>query len=183
MLPWSNPEPPQPLRRALADVRDRRSRALERDAAGTLKAAGYSVIERILPADSERRLGVPTLTGEIDIVAGYPGSAVIWLLEVKDPADAFIVSEIRRTLDRFYVGTSNDRPYVQLLDAKNQDLQPYADALAAALNLPVAHPDRPYKIEPMFVTRLPVPAAFVGGPIPFATEATLVETLKQHEQS
>jgi len=183
MLPWSKPEPPNPLRRALADLRDRRSRALERSVAETLKAAGYSVIERILPEDSQRRLGVPSLTGEIDIVAGHPDSPVVWLLEVKDPADAFVVSEIRRALDRFYVGRTGERAYIELLGAKNQDLQPYADAVAGALNLPAPYPGRPRMIKPMFVTRLPAPAAFVAGPIPFATEAAVVDVLKRHEET
>ena len=85
---------------------------------------------------------------------------MIWLLEVKDPADVFVVPEIRRHLDRFYVTRGKDKAYAEQLGAKHKDLSP--DAVAAALGLPVAEGSA-YEIRPIFVTRRPVPAAFVDG--------------------
>ena len=125
---------------------------------------------------SAQRLGVPSLSGEIDIVAGRPGSRIIWLLEVKDPASVYVVPEIRRHLDRFYVTHGKDKAYADLLNAKLKDLIPHARAAATALRLPVTE-DLTYEIRPIFVTRRPVPAAFAGGPIPFTTLQELARAL------
>jgi hypothetical protein len=179
LLPWSTPQPPAVLERALADFRDERNRQLEDDVADALRAAGYACVVRIRETDPQR-LGVPALSGEVDAVAGRAGSTVIWLLEVKDPADVFAIPEIRRHLDRFYVTRGRDKAYADQLDTKYNDLSPYADAVAAALGLPVADGSA-YEIRPIFVTRQPVPAAFVGGPLPFATLQDLRHTLAAEE--
>ncbi len=179
MLPWSSPQAPALLDRTLADFRDHRNRQLEDDVADALRAAGYTTEVRIRETDPQR-LGVPSLSGEVDAMAGRAGSTVIWLLEVKDPADVFVVPEIRRHLDRFYVTRGKDKAYAEQLDAKYKDLSPYADAVAAALGLPVAE-GAAYEIRPIFVTRRPVPAAFVDGPFPFATLWDLTDTLAAAE--
>ena len=175
MLPWSSPQPPAPLEQALAEFRDRRNRQLEDDVAAALRTAGYITQVRVRDTDPQR-LGVPALSGEVDAV-GRAGSALIWLLEVKDPADVFVVPEIRRHLDRFYVTHKKDKAYAEQLDKKYKDLSPHADAIAAALGLPATAGGPAYEIRPIFVTRQPVPAAFVGGPFPFATIQDLTSTL------
>ena len=106
---------------------------------------------------------------------------MIWLIEVKDPADVFAVPEIRRHLDRFYVTHKKDKAYADQLNAKHMDLSPYTADVAAALRL--AATAEPYKIQPIFVTRRPVPAAFVNGPFPFATLRNLTRTLAALEQN
>lgn len=40
---------------------------------------------------------------------------MIWLLEVKDPAGVFVVPEIRRHLDRFYVTCGRDKGYASVM--------------------------------------------------------------------
>lgn len=180
LLPWSSPSPPWALDRALANLRDARNRQLEDEVVDALLAAGYTCEVRIRERNAQR-LGVPALSGEIDAVAGRPGSRTIWLLEVKDPADAYVVPEIRRHLDRFYVTRGKEKAYADLLSAKNKDLAPHASAVATALRLPVTD-DLAYEIRPIFVTRRPVPAAFVGGPFPFATLQELTERLAAAER-
>ena len=180
MLPWSSPQPPAALDRALANLRDARNRQLEDDVAGALRSAGYTCETRIRERNASR-LGVPSLSGEIDIVAGRPGSRIIWLLEVKDPADVYVVPEIRRHLDKFYVTHGKDKAYAGLLGAKHKDLTPYTSAVAKTLRLPAAE-DLAYEIRPVFVTRRPVPAAFAGGPFPFTTLRELTQTLSAAEQ-
>jgi hypothetical protein len=175
MLPWSTPQPPWPLDRALADHRDARNRQLEDDVGEALREAGYACEVRIHESDP-KRLGVPSISGEIDAVAGRAGSPTLWLLEVKDPADVFVVPEIRRHLDRFYVTRGKDKAYVEQLAAKYNDLRPHADNIAAAIGLPVGD-GMSYEVRPMFVTRRPVPAAFVGGPFPFTTLPELADAL------
>jgi hypothetical protein len=179
LLPWSSPDPPAPLDSALANLRDTRNRQLEIDVADTLRAAGYSYEVRIRETDPQR-LGIPSLSGEIDAVTGRPGSKIIWLLEVKDPADVYATPEIRRHLDRFYKTRKKAKAYAELLAAKHQDLAQYADAVATALGLPVTQ-ESAYEIRPIFVTRLPVPAAFTGGPFPFTTLKKLAPRLAAAE--
>lgn len=181
LLPWSSPPPPPALDRALAHLRETRNRQLEDDVAAALRTAGYTCETRIRERNA-RRLGVPSLSGEIDTVAGRPHSPIIWLLEVKDPADVYVVPEIRRHLDRFYVTHGKDKAYADQLSAKHKDLAPYASAVATALQLPVTE-DLTYEIRPIFVTRGPIPAAFVGGPFPFTTLQELTRTLSAAEQN
>ena len=175
LLPWSSPPPPPVLERALMNLRDTRNRQLENDVANSLRAAGYTCEVRIRETDPQR-LGIPSLSGEIDTVAGRAGSRIIWLLEVKDPADVYVVPEIRRHLDRFYVTHRRDKAYAEQLSAKHRDLTPYANAVAAALRLPVTD-ELTYEIRPIFVTRRPVPAAFAGEPFQFTTLQELIQTL------
>jgi hypothetical protein len=174
-LPWSSPPPPPELDRALTNLRDARNRQLEDDVADAMRSAGYTCEVRIRETDPQR-LGVPSLSGEIDTVAARPGSGIIWLLEVKDPADVHVVPEIRRLLDRFYTTHGRDKAYADQLRAKYEDLVPYTSAVAAALRLPIEK-DVTYEIRPLFVTRRPVPAAFVGERFPFATLQELKGTV------
>jgi hypothetical protein len=179
LLPWSSPPPPPVLDRALMNLRDARNRQLENDVAYALRAAGYTCEVRIRETDPQR-LGVPSLSGEIDTVAGRPGSRIIWLLEVKDPADVYVVPEIRRHLDRFYVTHRKDKAYADQLSAKYRDLMPHTNAVVAALRLPVTE-GLTYEIQPIFVTRRPAPAAFAGGTFPFTTLQELAQTLAAAE--
>jgi hypothetical protein len=179
LLPWSSPPPPAALDRALMNLRDARNRQLEDDVADALRDAGYTCEVRIRETDPQR-LGVPSLSGEIDAVAGRPGSRIIWLLEVKDPADVYVVPEIRRHLDKFYATHGKDKAYAHQLSAKHKDLTPYTSAIAATLRLPATE-DLAYEIQPIFVTRRPVPAAFTGGPFPFVTLQELTRTLSADE--
>lgn len=173
LLPWSSPTPPRLLDRALADYREERNRALERQVSSLLRAAGYTVRARVKPQDAGR-IGLENLEGEIDDLAGRPESDIIWLLEVKDPADVIVTSDIRRSLDRFYVGGRQERPYVEMLEAKAADIESRIDAVAAALGLPGLEGGSSRRLRTIFVTRAPNTAAFVGGKFPFVTAKALI---------
>jgi hypothetical protein len=180
LLPWSQPEPPKAINRALQNIRDERNKALESDVDGLLVDAGYTTRSRVKETDPGR-LGVPSLSGEIDTVAGRPGSRIIWLLEVKDPADIFVTPEIRRHLDTFYVGHGKAPAYLTQLQRKLADLAPYAAQVAATLGLPPLPADAGYTVRPLFVTRRPVPAAFVGEETPFSTADGLLHFIHSQE--
>ncbi|WP_020577892.1 hypothetical protein [Actinopolymorpha alba] len=115
------------------------------------------------------RLNVPQLQTEIDAVAGRAGDPTIWLLEVKDPADVFVVPEIGRALDSFFVDGKKPAYASQLQRKFDDDLEPHAAAVAEALGLPPAPPESPYVIKPMFVKRRAAPADFVSGPFPITS--------------
>lgn len=174
-LPWSQPQPPAKVERALEDLRERRNKALERSVGALLRHDGWSVIENV-KENKAGRLNVPHLQTEIDAVAGKAGHPTIWLLEVKDPADVFVIPEIRRALDAFFVD-GKKASYASQLQRKYDDLLPHATAVAEALGLPSRLPEDPYVIKPMFVTRRPVPAAFVSGPFPFSSLPDLLKAL------
>jgi hypothetical protein len=176
MLPWSQPQPPGPVNRALASIRDQRNKALEDDVAALLTGAGYSTLTRVKET-APRRIGVPMLSGEIDVLAGQRGSRTIWLLEVKDPADIFVTPEVRRHLDTFYA--DHGKPaYLTQLQRKHADLTAYGAQVATRLQPPL--PDGDYTVRPLFVTRRPVPAAFAGGPVPFVAITDLLDYLDGH---
>lgn len=174
-LPWSQPQPPRAVDQALAEVRTLRNRALERRVGAALRDEGWSVIEGVKET-KPGRLNLPTLRSEIDAVVGRSDQKVIWLLEVKDPVDAVVTPEIRRALDRFFVDGKHPC-YVTQLKVKYEDVAPCATNVAQALGLPDRSEDDPYEVRPLFVTRIPVPAAFVPGPFPFTTTAGLVGKL------
>lgn len=174
-LPWSQPDPPRRVADALAAIRSARNEALEREVGAILRERGWSTIENVREG-KHARLGVPVLTTEVDCVAGMRGSSVIWLLEVKDPTDVYGVPEIRRSLDAFF--RDGRKPcYVTQLKRKAAELAPHANEVAAKLGLPAPPAGAPYRLSVAFVTRGPVPAAFVPGPFPFFTVAQLPEML------
>ena len=163
ILPWTQPAPPRPVEVALEAVRDAKNMALETEVAQTLRDAGYAVQTHIQEQDPQR-LGVPSLQTEIDVVAGRDSDPVIWLIEVKDPADVHAVPEIRRHLDKFYV--DHRKPsYATQLQRKLDDLAPHAADVAAALGLPTTA--EPRVVKALFVTRSPVAAGYVSGPFDF----------------
>lgn len=174
-LPWSQPDPPRNVADALAAIRSARNEALERQVGATLREHGWSTIENVREG-KHARLGVPVLTTEVDCVAGITGSSIIWLLEVKDPVEVYGVPEIRRSLDAFF--RDGRKPcYVTQLKRKVAELEPYVNEVAAKLGLPAPARDAPYRLSVAFVTRGPVPAAFVPGPFQFITVAELPEIL------
>jgi hypothetical protein len=175
LLPWSQPDPPPNVARALEKFRERKNRELERRVASTLKDAGWTVVERIKKGDG-KRLNIPRLRSEVDAVAGRTGTRTIWLLEVKDPSEVFVTAEARRALDRFF-GNESVTGHNTLLQQKYEDLAPYAVDVAAALRLPRAPDEAPYIVKPMYVTRFPVLAAFADCPFPFSTLRGLTAAL------
>ncbi|MEV4385469.1 hypothetical protein AB0J68_07020 [Micromonospora sp. NPDC049580] len=172
-LPWSQPTPPDKVNAALGAYRNRRNTRLESEVAAMLRQAGYTVLERV---KKPKPLGVPSLSGEIDVLAGCANSRTVWLLEIKDPAELYAVPEIRRHLDYFYLDRSKPC-YATQLGRKYEDLKAHAQQVADALKLPAPAPGDAYEIAPMFVTRHPVPAAYVGGPYPFTTVSNLLDGL------
>ncbi|WP_182907555.1 hypothetical protein [Microbispora sp. H13382] len=174
-LPWSQPPAPRKVERALEGVRNGRNKALERQVAQLLRDSGWSVIEAV-SANKPQRLNVPSLTTEIDAVAGRADLGTLWLLEVKDPVDTFAVPEIRRHLDHFYVGLQKPS-YTAQLHRKVADIAPHANAVAQALGLPPRTTGSPFVVKPLFVTRKPIPAAFVTSDFEFVSIESLLSRL------
>lgn len=174
-LPWSQPAPPPALDTALARFRDAKNTALEMDVAELLRQRGWNV-EHNIKETKAKRLNLPSLATEIDVVAGRPGDNIIWLVEAKDPVSVHATPEVRRHLDTFFQD-GKKRSYAGQLKRKFDDLAPHAAQVAAALKLPERDPSDAYEVRAAFVTRQAVPAAFVTSEFPFFTVAELLQEL------
>jgi hypothetical protein len=172
LLPWSQPQAPAGVETALGKFRDAKNRAFEEDVAKEMRDHGWTVMTNVKETKPER-LGLPFLQTEIDVVAGKAGDATIWLLEAKDPATVHATPELRRSLDAFLLDGAKPS-YESQLARKHDDLAPYAAAVAGALKLPPRSKKDPYVVRTRFVTRNPVPAAFVPSKFPFSVLETLV---------
>lgn len=174
-LPWSQPLPPSRVNKALERLRSSRNLTLEKQIAQILREDDWNVIENVKETKPQR-LNLPSLATEIDCVAGRSDSRVIWLLEVKDPVDAFAIPEIRRGLDTFYVDDRKPSYFTQMR-RKYEDLAPHPAAVASALGLPKRTDEDQYVIQALFVTRQPIPAAFTNPPFSFTTVKNLEQVL------
>ncbi|WP_158253223.1 hypothetical protein [Cryobacterium sp. N19] len=172
LLPWTQPQAPGMLETALNNFRDTKNMLFERDVAREMTANGWSVLTNIKETKPER-LNLATLNTEIDVVAGKVGERTIWILEAKDPATVHATPEIRRSLDNFELDGSKPS-YSTQLSKKLADLKPNAAQVAQALALPVRSSENPYEVRARFVTRHPVPAAFISGEFQFSTLSTLL---------
>jgi hypothetical protein len=170
LLPWSTPGTPR-LEAALNTVRNERNLELERQVDALLRVDGWTTITRVKKGDAAR-IGLQSLSGELDIVTGRPGDPTIWLLEVKDPAPSFDPRDIRRQIDRFH---GPGKSYAIMLARKHAELAGGLTAVAAALSLP---PGTDYRLRSAFVTRQVVPAAFTGSAHEFMTAAALTNTMR-----
>lgn len=170
-LPWSQPPAEPQLERAMERFRDAKNRQLERAVAGVLREAGYIVIENVKESKCQR-LNIPSLSGEIDVVALRPNSSTVWLLEAKDPVSVHSTPQLRGQLDDFYTDRAKKPAYATQLARKLEDLAPYANEVAAALGVSSGSA---MTVSAAFVTRHPIPAAFASGSFPFYTLAELAD--------
>ena len=130
-LPWSE-EPPPTLRMALAAWREQRNSQLEKDVASTLEALGYNCMTRI---SKSRQLGVPSLAGEEDVVAGLGRFTRDLADRGEDRADH---SPCRRSADIWRGPTSptkrrrptrsNSPESTRIFGCTQTSLPPYAEA-------------------------------------------------------
>jgi len=176
-LPWSQPAPPRSVESALERIRDEKNRQFERLVAEELRGAGYTTIDNVRENEA-RRLGLDHLRSEIDCVAGRPDDPRILVIEAKDPADTNSAPEIRRAIDTFFRSGGKKRSYAELLARKTEDVSTDPARVAEALGVPARPVEDPYTVKPVFVTRRPVPAAFITSNEDFVVLHDLVTTLE-----
>lgn len=170
-LPWGARNIDANLRAATDTYRQRRNRQLERDATAAATTTGMPLMANVADAP---RLGLGHLSGEIDLIVVDSSSRVIWVCEVKDPAEALGHAAIRNLVEDFH-GTSGKR-YVAKLLAKAADVAADPDAVARAVD-PAAPADQ-WTVKAVMVTRRPVAAAFVPNPsVPFCIVEELTAVL------
>lgn len=172
VLPWTGGIPPE-VGKALARIRDLRNKHFEKKVDEDLRNLGFRTIARVKAGD-HGRLGVPTLTTEVDLVAAKPGDNTIWLIEAKDPASVHAVAETARQLRTFFRDSTNSRgktkpSYSTQLARKDAELRPFIDQVALKLGLEPLTDGPAYCLSTLFVTRRVAPAGFVNEKFPVLT--------------
>ncbi|AXJ10859.1 hypothetical protein CFN17_15500 [Arthrobacter sp. PM3] len=172
VLPWTGGIPPE-VGKALARIRDLRNKHFEIKVDEDLRNLGFRTIARVKAGD-HGRLGVPTLTTEVDLVAAKPGDNTIWLIEAKDPASVHAVAETARQLRTFFRDSTNSRgktkpSYSTQLARKDAELRPFIDQVALKLGLEPLTDGPAYCLSTLFVTRRVAPAGFVNEKFPVLT--------------
>jgi len=172
LLPWTAGIPSE-VAKALEGIRDLRNKQFERTLEEELQDLGFATIARVKAGD-HKRLGIPALTTEIDLIAAKPGEDTIWLIEAKDPATVHAIAETARQLRTFFVDSTNSRGktkpcYATQLARKNAELEPFTDQVAAKLRLERLTDGSSYKLSTLFVTRRVSAVGFVGSRFPVKT--------------
>ena len=173
-LPWTrNTTPPQVLT-AMDAYRQRRNNELEDEVHERVAELGYPNRKRIRP-NKARSIGLEHLSGEIDEILADPQRNTIWVLEVKDPQEAFSPRQLSNGIDDF-TGTAAREGYVSKLLRKVNDVS--VDPVAVASALGVDEPNREWTVRPAMVTRRPIAAAFANTGVPFATVDEIAEMIR-----
>lgn len=166
VLPWTG-EVPKLVSEALATKRAHRNLEFERVLQRQLEELGFATIARVKPGD-HKRLGLPELTTEIDLVCGRPGDPNIWLIEAKDPASVYGFAETARQLRTFYRDSESkgrSKPcYATQLSRKEAELGPYVEEIAKKLGVSAPTDVSGHVLQTRFVTRHLVPAGYVAAP-------------------
>lgn len=172
-LPWTrNTTPPQVLA-AMDAYRQRRNNELEDEVHERVAELGYPNRKRIRP-NKAQSIGLEHLSGEIDEILADPLRNAIWVLEVKDPQEAFSPRQLSNGIDDF-TGTDTREGYVPKLLRKVSDVSVDPSAVATALG--VDEPNREWTVRPAMVTRRPIAAAFANTGVPFATVDEIAEMI------
>jgi hypothetical protein len=173
-LIWPDKSLPGGVVEALQVYRSERNRQLERE---TLDRARSLSLKCVAGVKKPRLIGLDHLPGEIDVLAIDAARGTIWVIEAKDPFEAFSYAQLRYQLDRFH---RDDRlAYVAKLLAKTTAVREGATQVAAAMGITAA---LSWEVIPLIVTRHPTVAAFVPEPrVQFATLEELPGMLARHD--
>jgi hypothetical protein len=174
-LPWPRIVTPEPVLSAVATYRQSQNDQLEDEVYDVVVSLGLPCRKRVKP-NKAHVIGLNQLTGEIDTVLADPGRRIIWVLETKDPQEAFSARQQANGLTQF-LGTETREGYVSTLCTKVIDVDRGAEAVAKALG--ATDSTGPWSVRGAMVTRRPVPAAFAGAGVPFTTVRDLAEFLTE----
>lgn len=154
-LPWPAKTLPARVGTTLDQYRKRRNELLEDDVYAT--AVGLDMVAR-RRIRKPKNIGLNHIPGEIDVVAVDERASRIWVIEVKDPFEAFSSAQVRYLIDDFH-DDAKDRSHVAKLIAKADAVA--VDPITVAETLGVARPRRAWEVVPLMVTRHPIAPCFV----------------------
>ncbi|MBZ0089749.1 MAG: hypothetical protein K8H90_05150 [Thermoanaerobaculia bacterium] len=170
-LIWPDRDLPHGVRRALSSYRSKRNLELEREVLQVARTAGLRAWERL---KKPKTIGLKALPGEIDVLAIDEARGLIWVIEAKDPFEAFSSAQIRSLSDDFH-DDSGDHRYVSKLIAKAEAIRGGIPLVTEKLAVSSA---ARWEVRSLIVTRYVVAAAFVRRPrVTFTTLEGLAEVL------
>ncbi len=171
-LPWPAKSLPRGVRAALDSYRQTRNDQLEDDAFEVAIACGLLTRKRVKKG---RVIGLDRIPGEIDVIAVDDDRSRLWVIEVKDPYEAFSAAQLRYLIDDFHDSSSDPR-YVSKLLSKCTAVAD--DPVTVAERLGAQEPNRRWRVEPLMVTRRPIAPCFIrGSQVPFTWLSELATTL------
>ncbi|MFI1408689.1 hypothetical protein ACH4Y0_01930 [Streptomyces sp. NPDC020707] len=163
-----HPELPDPVDKALTRHRQQLDQRLEHDVRQAALAAGLPHRFRLLERTAAT-LGVPGLTGEIDLLVADPATHRLWVIEAKNPTGAVAIHALQQHIRKFTTR------YRDKLLAKASTVARYPAAAAAACGV---EGEYPWRVLPLMVTRTVEPAAFLADPrIPYTMADQLTALL------
>ncbi|GLW04295.1 hypothetical protein Slala05_79250 [Streptomyces lavendulae subsp. lavendulae] len=159
---------PKPVGEALRRHRQHLDERLEADLKAIALDAGLPHRFRLLEKEAAQ-VGIPGLSGEIDLLIADPARRRLWVIEAKNPEGAVaphnLVQHIRRFTER----------YRDKLLAKAATITTHAAAAARACQAPAG---LEWTVVPLIVTRSIEPAAFISDPrVAYAIADHLAHTL------
>jgi hypothetical protein len=165
-----HPELPDTVGKALFRHRQQLDQRLENHVRDAARHAGLPHRFRLLEKTAAA-LGIPGLTGEIDLLVADPDTHRLWVIEAKNPTRAVAVHALQQHMKKFTTR------YRDKLLAKAATIAQYAAHAAAACGVDGEHP---WRVLPLMVTRTVEPAAFLEDPrIPYTTADHLTVLLSQ----
>jgi hypothetical protein len=170
-LPWPPSTSPPALTRAMNRYRQDRNAEFERQVHTLLTDTGYLARRNV---KKPAAIGLETLSGEIDVIAADPTTATIWVVEAKDPQEAFSARQIKDSVHDFH--GAEGKAYVAKLVKKVGDVSVQSASVAAALGAGAAVAT--WQVRGLMVTRRPVAAAFAATKVPFVTVDQVCEYMK-----
>ncbi|WP_127353814.1 hypothetical protein [Actinacidiphila soli] len=151
------PDVPEKAVQHLDNHRQQHNDQLERDLKAIAESAGLPHCPGLEPQPAAQ-LGIPGLTGEIDLLVADEQQGRLWVIEAKNPHGAIAPHNVAQHLDRF--GDHRAR-----LLAKVAVIAAYPGPAARACGV---RTDRAWHVVPLLVTRTIEPAAFTADPrVPF----------------
>ncbi|MFI6113230.1 hypothetical protein [Kitasatospora sp. NPDC051164] len=162
------PDVPDPVGKALLRHRQQLDELLESDLKEIAQQAGLPHRFRLLEKTAAS-LGIPGLTGEVDLLIADPDRGRLWVIEAKNPVSAVAPHAVLQHIQRFTTR------YRDKLLAKTATIAAFPAQAAAACR---AAPEQPWQVLPLMVTRAVEPAAFVtDSRVPYTTADNLAHVL------
>ncbi|WP_331752468.1 hypothetical protein [Streptomyces sp. NBC_00829] len=162
------PDVPDPVGKALLRHRQQLDELLESDLKEIAQRAGLPHRFRLLEKTAAS-LGIPGLTGEVDLLIADPDRGRLWVIEAKNPVPAVAPHAVLQHIQRFTTR------YRDKLLAKTATIAAFPAQAAGACR---AASEQPWQVLPLMVTRAVEPAAFVTDPrVPYTTADNLAHVL------
>lgn len=170
-VPWSDNVCGKAALDHLNAYRNELAIELEEQVGAALARMGWPHSLNIKPPGGS--VGIKGLKGEIDAIALDAEEKVLWVLEVKDPAQVFSAGRINEGVLRF----TRPNAYYDKMKKKEELVRDNQELVLKSFGI---SPLGGWIVRSAVITRRPIPAAFFNPPVPFFTLLDLEANLRIH---